>query len=150
MNKLAELLKELDSKINVQERVSEKVSASFVGWHIEHALLTIDIITEALAHSNPDKFKRRFSLAAGYVFTTGKIPRGRAQAPDSIRPKNNFDAASLKEHIYITNEKIKVLETLTRNHHFEHPFFGELNLKPAMKFLFIHTKHHLHIINDII
>ncbi len=150
MNKLAELLKELDSKINIQERVNEKVSASSVGWHIEHSLLTIDIITEALKHSNPDRFKRRFSVAAVYVFTTGKIPRGRAQSPDSVRPKNNLNAASLKEHIHKTNAKIKVLEILTRNNYFEHPYFGKLNLKPAMKFLLIHTKHHIRIINDII
>jgi len=67
-----------------------------------------------------------------------------------VQPQPNFNAETLKIHIAATKEKIKTLESLQRNHYFIHPFFGKLNLKPAIIFLRIHTKHHIHIINDIL
>lgn len=33
---------------------------------------------------------------------------------------------------------------------FKHPYFGNLNVKDAIKMLKLHTRHHIDIINDII
>jgi hypothetical protein len=56
----------------------------------------------------------------------------------------------LKDSIAKAKENIASLASAQKNHYFEHPYFGKLNLKPTIKFLKIHTKHHLKIINDIL
>jgi hypothetical protein len=112
--------------------------------------LPLNQITNALKRSNPDDYKRQFKAARLFVFTINKIPRGRAKAPQIVRPKNDSDLAEITKHLSISKEKLTVLKELKPGNYFEHPFFGNLKLKPAVKFLVIHTKHHLEIINDII
>ena len=150
MKNLGNLITELENKIPKQEFVNEAISKSSVGWHIEHTLLTINRIIDQLKKSDTNDYKWKFNYLRILVFTINKIPRGRGQAPNSVKPKNNFTADTLKRHSETTKEKLKDLQTLKPNNHFEHPYFGKLNLKPAIKFLIIHTKHHIDIINDII
>ncbi len=150
MNKLRHLINEIETKIAKEEVINPAVSKSSVGWHIEHSLLTINLIIEALKKSNPDAYQWKFSFIKTLVYTLNKIPRGRAKAPDIVRPKNNFTLETLKNHLEMTKRKLEEMATLHPNNYFEHPFFGKLKLKPTIKFLKIHTRHHLDIINDII
>jgi hypothetical protein len=82
--------------------------------------------------------------------TTGKIPRGKGKAPDRVVPRATYTADELQNHLNTTIEKLQIIEKIQPNQHFTHPFFGQLNKKPMLKFLKIHTNHHLHIINDIL
>lgn len=150
MKNLESLITELETKIAKQESINEAISKSSVGWHIEHTLLAINLIIDQLKKSDPNDYKWEFSFTRILVFTINKIPRGRAQSPKSVIPKNNFTAETLKKHAEIAKEKLKELQVLHQNNYFEHPFFGKLNLTPAKRFLNIHTKHHIAIINDII
>jgi hypothetical protein len=125
------------------------ISASPVGWHIEHSLLTINAIIDQLHKSDTTKYKWKFKLPKLIVFTTKKIPRGRAKAPAAVQP-NTFTEGSLQQHIQLTKEKINSLATCQADQYFNHPFFGHLRLKDTIKFLQIHTAHHLSIISDII
>jgi hypothetical protein len=79
-----------------------------------------------------------------------KIPRGKAKAPKVVQPKANLDNEGLLNHLSLTRNKIKTLETLSKDKYFNHPFFGDLKLGQSINFLEIHTKHHLNIIEDII
>lgn len=150
MNKTSSLITKLESQIPYSDIINEEVSSSSVGWHIEHALLTVDAITEALKRSNPENYKWRFNARRMLVYTMGKIPRGRAQAPQKVRPSVAFNKETLTHHIAATKEKLKELNSLQPNHYFEHPFFGKLNLKAALRCIEIHTAHHFKIIKDII
>ena len=150
MKKLEQLIIELENKIPQQKVVNNTVSKGSVGWHIEHTLLTFNLIIEALKKSNPADYKWKFSFTKLLVFTMNKIPRGKAKAPSVVQPKNDFDTNSLKRHVINAKEKLKELDSLQSNNYFGHPFFGKLNLKPSKKFLVIHTQHHLNIINDIV
>jgi len=150
MKNLGNLITELENKIPKQESINQAISKSSVGWHIEHTLLTINRVIDQLKKSDPNDYKWKFSSLRILVFTISKIPRGRAQSPNSVKPGNNFTAETLKDQSGTIKEKIKELQALKPNNYFEHPYFGKLNLKPAIKFLKIHTKHHLDIINDII
>ena len=127
----------------------ENVSAAAIGWHIEHSLLTVNAIIDQLKKSNPADYIWKFNFTRTLVFTINKIPRGRAKAPKVVQPKNSITMGTLKLHINNTKENITALQTLQTNNHFEHPFFGKLNLKPAIKFLSLHTNHHLKIMKDI-
>ena len=149
MKTLDPLLKEIEILIPKQELLMEKVSTAAIGWHIEHSLLTINAIIDQLKRSNPEDYKWKFNFTRTLVFTINKIPRGRAKAPKVVQPKSSITMETLKLHFNNTKENITALQKLQINNHFEHPFFGKLNLKPASKFLYLHTNHHLKIMKDI-
>jgi hypothetical protein len=149
MNKLLGYLNELETKISKQENHNYDISKSNVGWHIEHILLTINLIIEEVQKSNPENFKWSFKLPRILVFSMNKIPRGRAKSPEIVVPKT-YDERTLIEHLKITKFKIQELENTSSDKYFNHPFFGNLKLNKTIKFLEIHTSHHLEIINDII
>lgn len=150
MEKLKLLLEQLESKIENFELVNPAVSNSSIGWHIEHSFLVINVIIEGLKKSNPDDYKWKFNLKRLFVYTINKIPRGSGKAPKRVQPQNNFSQESLKNHFVITTEKLKELNDFNPDNYIEHPVFGKLNVKPTKKFLFIHTRHHIDIINDIL
>jgi hypothetical protein len=149
MQKLQKYLAELETKIPNLEDYNPTVSKSNVGWHIEHSLLTIERIIEAVQKSNPDNYKWSFKLPRILVFTMNKMPRGRAKAPKIVVP-NTYDEQSLLEHLKNVTLKIQELENMSPDKYLEHPYFGNLRLNKTIKCLEIHTKHHLEIINDII
>ncbi|HMQ68786.1 MAG TPA: hypothetical protein PKA90_07430 [Ignavibacteria bacterium] len=150
MDKLTEIIHELESRIPYHEKTNPEVSVSSAGWHIEHSLLTVNNIIRALQSSDPQKYKWKFNPTRTLVFVMNRIPRGRAKSPEIVQPKGNLNSDTLNEHFKITGEKLRILENLNSGNFFDHPFFGRLNLKPTVKFLIIHTKHHLDIIDDII
>ena len=149
MRKLDLLLIELQNNIAKQEIFNPEISASNVGWHIEHILLTIMRITGAMESSVPGNYKWCFKLPKVIVFTMNKIPRGRGKAPKVVVP-NNYDEESLKKHMQECKLKVEQLYTLPSQHFFNHPYFGDLKLKQCIRFLEIHTKHHSKIVDDII
>ncbi len=149
MHNLLEQIKELESTIPNQEDYNPEISKSNVGWHIEHILLTNKMIIEAVEKSNPADYTWSFKLSRIVVFTMNKIPRGKAKAPKVVFPKT-YDEQTLLEHLKIVTEKIQGLENMSSDKYFDHPYFGNLRLNKTIKFLEIHTKHHLEIINDII
>lgn len=147
---LRQLLNELEHRSSYWEVQNAGVSKASVGWHVEHSLLTLNLIIKTLETSNPQDYKSRFSFAKLFVLTFRKIPRGRAGAPQSVRPADAITAESMKAQFQKADSLIARLDHLEKNHFFEHPFFGHLNRKPAIQFLEIHTRHHLDIINDIL
>jgi hypothetical protein len=150
LTRLAALLSELEILITEHESRNTSVSQSTIGWQIEHSLLAIDGIIEAVQKSKPTDYKWRFNMPRLIIFTFEKLRRGAVQAPETVSPKGNFNAETLQLHINATKKKIKVLSTLHAKQHFSHRFFGMLNLKSSIHFLEIHTNHHLEIIFDIV
>ncbi|MBK8552778.1 MAG: DUF1569 domain-containing protein [Ignavibacteria bacterium] len=150
MDKLRDFVNELEGKIPKAGMINETVSKSSVGWHIEHSLLAVNFIIEGLKNSNPEDYKWNFNFMRMLVFAMNKIPRGKGKAPETVIPKNTINADTLKKQIGIASEKIKELDTLMADNYIKHPVFGNMNLNQTMKFLVIHTKHHVDIINDII
>ncbi len=132
------------------DKINTSVSQSSVGWHIDHTLLVFNAICDTVAKSDPSKYKWKFNFMKTLVYTMGKIPRGKVKAPKSVVPAEVFDKERLEAAFKQAMDGIKQLETANKNAYFRHPFFGDLNVKPTKKFLEIHTRHHLHIIDDII
>ena len=149
MHKLLESISQLEINIDRQQMLAEEVSKSSVGWHIEHALLTINAIIGRIENSEPEKYRKKFSFPKILVFTMNKIPRGRAKSPATVVPVR-YDIESLRQHLEKTRSAISKLNALNADKYFEHPIFGDLKLKDTIKFLRIHTNHHLSIINDIV
>jgi hypothetical protein len=146
---LPALLNELEKTIPEFQLQNSTISASSVGWHIAHTLLTINRIIAAVEKSDPSEYQWKFNLTRSYVYTFNRIPRGKGKAPKVVQPEEGFTIESLKAHCEKATHQIEKLNHFAPNHFFVHPYFGKLNVKQTIKFLYIHTRHHLQIINDI-
>lgn len=149
MRRIEKQLHELEFYIPKYNQASAAVSAAAMGWHIEHCLLTIRRIIHAVQSSDEKNYKPVFKVSKFIILTSGIIPRGRATAPKEVQPPAPPDIASLKESMYKTRKLLAEMERVSGNQHFTHPIFGHLNKKPALRFLEVHTRHHLKIIRDI-
>lgn len=149
MQKLRNLVDELASYIPQSELRNDQVSASNVGWQIEHSLLVISSVIEGVKRSDPSKYKWSFRPFKYLIFWRGKIPRGKSKAPKFVVP-DTFTAESLQNHIDSCRAKITEFESVGAGHYFSHPYFGDTKKKDVIPFLELHTEHHVKIIKDIL
>jgi hypothetical protein len=149
MRNLEPSLEKLYAYIQDAEISNPSVSSVNIGWHIEHSLLVISKIIETVVSSDPNKYEYKFDLKRTFVFLLGKFPRGKANAPEIVIPKQN-EQADYDALFASTRAAIKNLESAKPNQYFTHPIFGKLNKQHTFVMLDIHTKHHLKIIEDII
>ncbi len=150
MNTILKLLNELQHKISDSDKVNPMISGVSVGWHIEHLLISTDRICNALANSNPENYKWKFNKSRLFIFFINKIPRGKGKAPAASLPKGIVTHDELRSKLILTRVNVENLESLNSKSYFDHPYFGQLNKKDTIKFLTIHIRHHLKIINEII
>ena len=150
MKKRVILLDKLSAQIQNAQVQNKEVSEGTIGWHIEHSALVIIKIAETVQKSDPNHFESTFSIKRVVVFLLGKFPRGKAKAPSSVMPAENISEEHLKESIFMAKMALQSLMDAAKNQHFAHPIFGNLNRNQTLKFLGIHTKHHLSIIADIL
>jgi hypothetical protein len=150
MNELLNKINVLESKIPNKDITEGAVSKSSVGWHIEHCLLVINQVFSQVEKSNVNNYKRGFNLTKITLFFLNKFPRGKARAPKSVAPKGECSTDMLLKKVKEAKINFNKIETFDQNNNFDHPYFGNLNLKDTLKFLNIHTQHHLNIIDDIV
>lgn len=149
MKRLQSILNQLESHIPNHEKVNLAVSESTVGWQIDHSLLVFNGVIDQLKNSNPENYKWKFNKMRLLIQIVNKIPRGKVKSPKSVRPIEIATIEDLKAKLDLAKKNLSDLETLRANSYFTHPFFGDLNLKSAIWFLGLHTKHHLKIIEEI-
>ena len=147
---LQKLINELESQVLNSEKTKPTVSSQNVGWHIQHSLLVINQIIIALEQSKPKEYKWKFNFWRLVVMGRNKIPRGKGKAPSRVIPRETITKELLESTINDTKNRINHLDGLERNHFFTHPFFGDLNLKPTVQFINLHTQHHIDIIRDVL
>ncbi|MCF8321312.1 MAG: DUF1569 domain-containing protein [Flavobacterium sp.] len=150
MKNLEKLLDQLESRISLFEKENIAISKSNVGWHIEHSLLTLNGVTKVLLQSDPKDYQWKFNFTRFLILKTGKIPRGKVKAPKVVVPQTTIDRATLLTHIKESRNSLLELKTISKDHYFEHPFFGKIKRKDTIRFLEIHTNHHWKIMEDII
>lgn len=142
------ILPEIKSYIPEYKKVIEKISQKSLGWQIDHSLKVVISICETLLSSNPNEFKPKFNGLKTAIFLSNYIPRGKGKAP-KITTTDNISLEELNSQFTRVNELLPQLNSLPSKSHFKHPLFGHLDLKDSIKFLYIHTYHHLKIMRDI-
>lgn len=150
MKNIDTILPELANYIADYNQSNHAVSEASVGWHIEHSLLVIKQITATVAQSEPKLFKSKFNSSRFFVFLLNAIPRGKAKAPKVVIPAQDITLETLQDSLKNTYQAVAYLKDCQEQQYFMHPFFGQLNKKQTLRFLAIHTKHHLKIIRDIL
>lgn len=147
---LQPLMDRLESRIPRRDCSSPEVSKVDVAWHLDHSLKVVNSIHDALAGSDPRAYRPRFNPLRAFVFATGKLARGKGKAPEATRPPATIRTEDIEEQLKIARRYLSAITHLPEKSHFEHPAFGVLHRDRALRFLEIHTNHHLSIIEDII
>ncbi len=150
MEVLVHLVNQLESNINSKDVVNKQVSQVDVSWHIAHSLKVLHNIIKVLQSSNPDDYRWRFNRSRSFVYFINFIPRGKGKAPKAVIPAEEISKDELHQDIATVRQLLNELQHLDVKSNFTHPYFGQLNLKQTKKFLALHTKHHLKIIDDIV
>lgn len=151
MTELYTLINQLESHIKNYEKTNPAVSKATVGWQIDHSFIVINTVVGQIKKSNPKEYKWKFNKNRFLVFIIlRKIPRGKVRAPKAVQPFEEITLEHLKKQLEITRKNIAELDSLEDNNYFTHPFMGDLNLKRTVRFLELHTNHHLKIIEDIL
>lgn len=143
-------LEEIEGYLSQLDVEKQEVSKSTVGWQVDHSTMVLEGVLKVLKKSKPEDYRYQFNFTRLMIFTLGKIPRGKAKAPKTVRPKGTADAEQLKARIAVIQELLTRVDALPKKANFDHLFFGLLNKPKTLKFLKIHTEHHLKIIRDIL
>ena len=143
MQQMTNALKHFDKK-------STAISKFGVDWHLDHNLRVIYAVSKALKQSDEKDYKPSFNFKRTLVFTVKKFPRGKARVPKALINDSKIVKEVIEDRLKTTQTLLNSLEKLPKKSNFIHPIFGMLNLKQTLKFLGIHTNHHLRIINDIV
>lgn len=147
---LLPLIDQIDQNVPNRDALDVDVSAVDVAWHLDHMLKTINKITDTLEVSDPNDYHKSFSIGRIMSLSTGHIPRGRAQSPKVVRPPDSILTEAILSQINTAKTNVEKLKLLDKASHFEHPYFGQLNKAQAIRFMEVHTEHHLKIVADIL
>ena len=148
--KLQSQIHQLEAHFPQAEAQAASVSASPVGWHIDHSLRGMIALAHQMKGSDPASFRPTFSVGKAVVVGLGFIPKGKAKSPKEIDRRVQPSEFSLAELVNKAREKTALLKDLPERSYFDHPLFGHLGGQRAIKFITIHTGHHLKIIQDIL
>ena len=147
---LIPLVKELESYIAFKNKRNDSVSASDIAWQIDHSLKVFNLVSETLVNSNQELYSSKFSKWRLLFFTLSYFPRGKVKAPKFVRPPKVILEEDLNTQLQVAYNNIENIKSADKNAHFKHFIFGVLNKNRTIKFLKLHTTHHLKIIRDIL
>ncbi|WP_418602215.1 DUF1569 domain-containing protein [Hwangdonia sp.] len=144
------LLSEIEQHIPLKDQTNPKVTKSDIGWQLDHSLKVFNAVCEWTIKSNPADYERKFSFWRTVLFPIGYIPRGKVKAPKIVRPPNVILDEDLKTQLQTAKNHIDALKPLPEKAYFKHFIFGKLSKKQTLRFLEMHTNHHLKIVRDIL
>ena len=150
MKKILTQLDEIENLKSFSTKSKPSVSDASVGWHLEHSLLVIKSILEGLQKSDPQKYQSQNKLSKFLVLLTGYIPRKGGKAPKFTIPNNEAYEENVTKYLETVKNSLSQVNEMAPNSFIQHPYFGHLNRNTSIKFLYIHTNHHLKIVRGIL
>lgn len=150
MKNINDQLQKIESLLPKIDVMNEKVSKASVGWHLEHLLLILNSSLKGLTMTNPKDYKPKFGLKKFVFLNFGLIPRGKIRAPKQFFPLEVPTQESILKLINLAKERLEAAKNLPEKSFITHPFLGDFDKKTTLKFLWLHTNHHLKITDDIL
>jgi len=147
---LRSLIKELESYITVKNKRNDTVSTSDIAWQIDHSLKVFNLVSDTFVNSDPNLHSSKFNKWRLLCFTIGYFPRGKVKAPKFVRPPEVISIEDLELQLQLAYQNVEEIKAADENAHFKHFIFGVLNKNRTIRFLQLHTNHHLKIIRDIL
>ena len=158
MTEIAELARQLD---RVEALLAEEPDATLLraprvsGWsvaeQVDHLLKIVNVQVGRMFERRPSR--RGINFPGRIVLAVGRIPRGVGKSPEAVRgtPAHRDDLRSA-----LAAARARVAELAAdrelcaeRRPLVGHPYFGGLTPREALRFLAIHTDHHLRIVERI-
>lgn len=140
----------IKAHIQYLEKVNTKVSKVSVGWHLDHSLKVMNSVIENINSSTAVHYQPKFSALRLVTFTLGFFPRGKAKSPKRVLPPEIIVKKDIEHQLETAMHNLKLMDGLDQHQFFTHPLFHQLNKKQTIKFLGLHTNHHLKIVKDIL
>ncbi|KJD35252.1 hypothetical protein PW52_11300 [Tamlana sedimentorum] len=129
--------------------IKTKASKASIGWHLDHSLKVFNAVCTATIQSNPKDYKWALNFWRTLLFKLNYIPRGKAKAPKYVLPPENIKENDIRNQLKTAKSNLSALQNLPKTSFFKHFIFGKLNKKQTLRFLRMHTHHHLKIIAKI-
>jgi len=126
------------------------VSEWSIGMHVHHCCLSMLGISRALVASTPPPPRSRPPWITSVILLTGRIPRGRAQAPRAVIPLAPTAQADLLELLNESGRQLDLVTRLDPQAWFKHFELGVLRRDRALRFIHVHNEHHVRIVSDIL
>ena len=140
------------------DRAEPEVSNWTIGQQFDHLLRATEHNLKAVRLIERGDDERLNSeprtRAAGGLFSKGSIPRGIAEAPESVQPDSSPKLEELTARLAAVRELEAAFDTSPDHwarvdQKLDHPSLGPLDPEEWLRFAEIHTAHHLEIIRDI-
>lgn len=127
------------------------VSKKGIYWHVDHCFRILETVPDALRDSKKEDFAPKSSFFKWVIMNFKWIPRGKGRSPKQVLPdEDHLTLEEIKKRSDQAYHQVNSMAQLPDWTHFRHPLFGSFNKKDTVKFLKIHTRHHLKIMRDII
>jgi hypothetical protein len=157
---LQELSRQLDEITTLTGRGDEAVCTlkqAVSGWsaaeQLDHVLkVTASVLARALQQPEPEALPKGINLIGRIILGIGWIPRGKGRSPKSMRGEP-ATCAALQGQVTSVRQQ---LDAVTAAHVARsaplvpHPRFGGLSTDQALRFMVVHTEHHLKIVREIV
>lgn len=150
MGNIQNQLQKIESLLPQIDKENLQVSKASVGWHLEHSLLILNGSLKGLTMTNPENYKPKFSVKKFIFLNFRVIPRGKIKSPKQFIPLETPKKESIEKLLNLAKERLEAVKNLPPKSFITHPFLGDLDKKTTLKFLGLHTNHHLKIIDDIL
>jgi hypothetical protein len=148
LERLAELLAEEPDATRLR---AERVSGWSVAEQLDHVLRIVEAQLERLAERRVAK--RGINLVGRIILGVGRIPRGVGKSPAPVRGTAK-SRAELRAALAAARARLATLSADAAlwgdpRPLAGHPYFGGLTPRQVLRFLEVHTDHHLRIVADI-
>lgn len=143
-------LSQIEELIPFKDKTNPAVSKSDIGWQLDHVLKVINGVCGILEKTKPSKYKKDFNLTRTVLFTIGYFPRGKAKAPKIVSSPEVVSTEALDTQLEDAKTHLQNIKPLHNHAFFMHHIFGSLSKAKTLRFLEIHTEHHLKIVRDIL
>ena len=148
---IEETLDRLHSCISSADAADKSISEWTVGQHIEHCCLGMKFLCETLISCSTPPPRSKHPIRAFLMLASGRIPRGRGNAPKAALPsEDTADSERLEGLLENSRRLVRRSLDCSPKSWVKHFVFGVLKRNQVLKFISVHNRHHLRIIADIV
>jgi len=139
-------------------RSAPAVSDWSAGQHIHHLSNANRVIARSISGLVSSQTEadsdRRLNLLGITVLSTDLIPRGVASAPARLHPPDILSREEIADAVKASLKSVDSLQELggiivARRSRLRHPYLGYLRSSQWLRFMNVHTSHHLRIVRHI-
>jgi len=150
MENIQNQLRKIESLVPEINKENLQISKASVGWHLEHSLLILNGSLKGLTMTNPENYRPKFSIKKFVFLNFGLIPKGKIKSPKQFIPLETPTKESIEKLLNLAKERLETVKNLPSKSYITHPFLGDFDKITTLKFLVLHTNHHLKIVDDIL